>query len=93
MVLQIIIGKMLQECFLNMKQAVATMANKADVGVILSSQLAQENQANREYLLNVMSIIRFLVRQALPLRGDGDETPNSINCLYYMVKAYLKLKV
>ena len=55
------------------KQAVAAMTNKADVGVMLSSQLAKEKQANREYLLNVMSIIRFLARQALPLRGDGDE--------------------
>jgi hypothetical protein len=40
---------------------------------MLSSQLAKEKQANREYLLNVLSIIRFLARQALPLRGDGDE--------------------
>lgn len=55
------------------KQAVAAMANKADVGVMLSSQLAKEKQPNREYLLYVMSTIRFLARQALPLRGDGDE--------------------
>ena len=58
------------------KQAVAAMANKADVGVMLSSQLAKEKQSNREYLLHVMSTIRFLARQALPLRGDRDEDSN-----------------
>ena len=55
------------------KQAVAAMANKADVGEMFSSQLVREKQTNREYLLNVMSIIRFLARQALPLRRDGNE--------------------
>ena len=35
------------------KQAVA---DTADIGVMLSSQLAKEKQANCEYLLNVMSI-------------------------------------
>lgn len=32
-----------------------------------------QGETNREYLLYVMSSIRFLARQALPLRGDGDE--------------------
>ena len=44
------------------KQAVAAMANKVDVGEMLSSQLVREKQTNREYFLNVMSIVRFLAR-------------------------------
>ena len=44
------------------KQAVAAMANKADVGVMFSSQLAKEKQSNREYLLYVMFTIQFLAR-------------------------------
>ena len=55
------------------KQAVDAMSNKADVGEMLSSQLVREKQANWEYLLKVMSTMRYLARQALALRGDGDE--------------------
>ena len=55
------------------KQAVDAMSNKADVGEMLSSQLVRKKQANREYLLKVMSTTRYLACQALALRGDGDE--------------------
>ena len=49
------------------KQAVDAMSDKADVGEMLSSQLVREKQANREYLLKVMSTTRYLARQALAL--------------------------
>ena len=52
------------------KQAVAAMNNQVDVGEI---QHAKEKEINREYLLNILSIIRLLARQGLPLRGDADE--------------------
>ena len=32
-----------------------------------------KNQKNRRCLLKIISNIRFLARQGLPLRGDGDE--------------------
>ena len=40
---------------------------------MLSSQHAKEKEINREYFLNILSIIRLLARQGLPLRGDADE--------------------
>ena len=55
------------------KQAVAALAKKADIGEILSKQHALEKSSNRIYLLKVLSSLRFLARQGLPLRGDGDE--------------------
>ena len=47
--------------------------NKADIGEMLPKQHALEKRSNRMYLLKVLSSLRFLARQGLPLRGDGDE--------------------
>jgi len=44
-----------------------------DVGEMLSSEHAKEKCDNTEYLLKILENIRFLGRQGLPLRGDGDE--------------------
>ena len=40
---------------------------------MLSSQHAKEKEDNRQYLLHVISSIRFLACQGLALRGDSDE--------------------
>ena len=55
------------------KQAVMAISNKADVGEMLSTQHALEKRLKREYFLKILSTIRFLAHQGLPLRGDGDE--------------------
>lgn len=55
------------------KQAVMALSNHADVGEMLSVQHAKEKKLNREYLLKVLSTIRYLARQGIPLRGDGNE--------------------
>ena len=44
-----------------------------DVGELLSLTHSQEKLANRQYLLKVTQNIRFLARQGIALRGDGDE--------------------
>ena len=44
-----------------------------DVGELLSAALAAEKQSNRKCLVTIAESIRFLARQALALRGDGDE--------------------
>ena len=43
-----------------------------DVGELLSKQHVQEKSKNRKVLLMMLSNIRYLARQALPLRGNWD---------------------
>lgn len=63
------------------KSAAAALASRVDVGDMLSRQAATEKQQNRQYLLKVLSSIRFLARQGLPLRGDGDDTDSNLHQL------------
>ena len=44
---------------------------------MLSKQYATEKRANREYLLKILSSIRFVARQELPLRDDRNETDSN----------------
>ena len=46
-----------------------------DIGEALSRQHEQGMLENRHCFLKVLSNIRFLARQGLPLRGDGNEAP------------------
>ena len=48
-------------------------ATTSDIGYLLSSNYASQKQANREYLLKVIQNVKFLARQGLALRGNGDE--------------------
>ena len=48
-------------------------ASCRDIGETLSSQLAKEQLERRQCFLKLMSSIRFLARQALPIHGDGAE--------------------
>ena len=41
-----------------------------DIGDLLSERHALEKSKNRKILLSILSKIRYLARQALPLRGD-----------------------
>lgn len=63
------------------KSTAAALASRVDVADMLSKQAATEKQQNRQYLLKVLSSIRFLARQGLPLRGDGDETDSNLHQL------------
>ena len=53
----------------------------ADVGDMLNREAATERKQNRTYLLKILSSVRFLARQGLPLRGDGDETNSNFHQL------------
>ena len=44
---------------------------------MLSMEHAQEKSKNRQCLLRILSNIRFLSRQGLALRGDGDEVDSN----------------
>ena len=63
------------------KSTAAALASRVDVGDMLSKQAATQKEQNRQYLLKVLSSIRFLARQGLPLRGDGDETDSNLHQL------------
>ena len=52
-------------------------ATCSDVGEMLSREHAQEKSENRQCLLRILSNIRFLSRQGLALRGDGDEVDSN----------------
>lgn len=45
-----------------------------DVGESISDQYKDICMDNRKYLITVLSNIKYLARQGLPLRGDADET-------------------
>ena len=45
-----------------------------DIGEKLSKQHADEKSDNRNCLRKILSSIRFLARQGISLRGDGDES-------------------
>ncbi len=44
------------------------------IGESLSSQLAKDRLERQQYFLKLLSNVRFLARQALPLRVGGDES-------------------
>ncbi|XP_072023399.1 zinc finger MYM-type protein 1-like [Amphiura filiformis] len=45
----------------------------SDIGETLSHKHATEKEANRQCFLKLLSNLRFLARQALSMRGDGNE--------------------
>ena len=53
------------------KTAASALSSKSNIADMLSSQVASEKKANHDYMLKVISSVRFLARQGLPLRGDG----------------------
>ena len=48
------------------------------IGIHLSQQYAMEMAKNRRMLLRIMTSIRFLARQALPLRGHNDDSDGNL---------------
>lgn len=58
----------------------------SDVGVMLSKIHASEKLKNREYVFQVFQNIRFLARQGIALRGDGDEKDSNFMQLLMLRK-------
>jgi hypothetical protein len=59
-------------------------AQTEDVGEALSAAHAEEKASNRRNLLKILDNINFLARQALPLRGGGDEENSNFMQLYHL---------
>ena len=62
----------------------SALASRVDVGDMLSKEAATQKQQNRQYLLRLLSSLRYLARQGLPLRGDVDETKSNLYQLLYL---------
>ena len=54
-------------------EAIVKRQDYGDVGNLLSSKHEEETRKNRQCLMKIGENIRFLARQGLALRGDGDE--------------------
>ena len=60
------------------KQAVSALSLRTrDIGALLSVEYSNEKKENQAYLLHVISTLRFLARQGLPLRGDCDHNESN----------------
>lgn len=55
-----------------------------DISAQLSTAFNNERSANRQNLLKILSNIRFLARQALPLRGHGSGEDSNFTQLYIL---------
>ena len=78
------IGKKLQSGLVHTKRApvLKTMpATTRDIGESLSTQHAKEKLVRPQCFLKLLSNLRFLARQGLPLRGDGDESDSNFTQL------------
>lgn len=61
----------------SMLKTITLPATTRDVGELLSLQIAKERLERRKCLLKLLSNARFLARQGLPFRGDGEERCDS----------------
>ena len=52
-------------------------ATTRNIGEQLSQEYASQLMQSRQALHEIISSVRFLCRQGLPLRGDGDEKEQS----------------
>ena len=68
-----------QEAIERLNKIPATCRN---VGNMISSIRETEMSNSRQCLLKILSNIRFLARQALPLRGTGDEKDSNFHQVY-----------
>ena len=62
-----------------------------DVGEMMSSQLAKQRLERKKCLLKLLSNVRFLSRQGLPLRGDGKETDSNFMQLFTLRSDFMQL--
>ena len=66
------------------KDAVEVSITFPHVGEMLLSQHSQQKKENREYLLKILSNLKFLARQDIPWRGDGGDADSNFMQLMKM---------
>ena len=68
----------LSKCHQESVEKIFTLPNTTqDIGETLSQRHKQEHVVNRRCFLKILSSMRFLTRQGLPLRGDGNEADSN----------------
>ena len=60
-----------------MLKTITLPATTGNVGEMLSSQLAKQRLERRKCFLKLLSNVRFLARQGLAFRGDGNESDSN----------------
>ena len=64
----------------------APKSTKCDIDEMMSDIAQEEKETNRKMLLKILSIIWYLARQALPLRGNWDDyQKNEFNSNFYQL--------
>ena len=63
-------------------KTVTLPATTRNVGDSLSTQTADDKRAWRQCLLKIVSNLKFLARQGIPLPGDGNDS--DLNFVQYM---------
>ena len=57
------------------------MSSSTDIVELLLTQYAREKEQNRNHFLKILSSIRYLARQGLPLQGDGSDKDSNFHRL------------
>ena len=60
-----------------MHKMVTLPATTRDIGKALSQQHRDEKQSNRQCFMRILSNIKFLSKQGLPLHGSGDDSDSN----------------
>ena len=60
-------------------------ATTSDIAEQLSLQHSKQKEANRQIFMKILSSLRFLVRQGLPLRGSGDDRDGNFYQLLQLI--------
>ena len=69
------------ECSDFHKTCAQAQSSTVDVEDMLDKQASTEKKKNHEYLMKVLSMVHFLARQGLALRGNGDECDSNMQQL------------
>jgi len=76
------LSKVRGQCYDGAANMAGSKSGAKDIGEALSQQHEQGKLENRHCFLKVLSNIRFLACQGLPLRGDGNEAESNFLQLF-----------
>ena len=60
-------------------------ATTSDIAEQLSLQHSKQKEANRQIFIKILSSLRYLARQGLPLRGSGDDRDGNFYQLLQLI--------
>ena len=69
-------------------EAVSKVKSEQNIGKVISIDYQLQQEQNRDCLLKIIDIVKFLGRQGLPFRGHGDEENGNFNQLIKLQSKY-----